>query len=68
MQRYYPDYPLDALITGLAAYQQAHVFAPNSLIPEGEFNHFSQLLGDIGWLDPSQPVPYRALVTQAGAE
>ncbi|MDI9278250.1 ABC transporter substrate-binding protein [Pantoea sp. EABMAA-21] len=68
VQRYYPDYPLDALITGLAAYQQAHVFAPNGLIPADEFNHFSQLLGDIGWLDPSQPVPYGALVTQAGAE
>ena len=68
VQHYYPDYSLDALITGLAAYQQAHVFAPNGLIPADEFNHFSQLLGDIGWLDPSQPVPYLALVTQAGAE
>jgi len=68
VQRYYPGYPLKALIAGLAAYQQAQVFAPDSQIPQAEFNHFSQLLRDIGWLDPCQPVPYRALVTQAGAE
>ncbi|MXP59806.1 ABC transporter substrate-binding protein [Pantoea sp. Taur] len=68
VQHCYPDYPLDALITGLAAYQQAHVFAPSGLIPADEFDHFSQLLSAIGWLDPSQPVPYGALVTQAGAE
>lgn len=68
VQRYYPDYPFDALVTGLAAYQQSQVFAPGSQIPQAEFNHFSQLLSDIGWLDPSQPVPYHALVTQAGVE
>ncbi|KTS00287.1 ABC transporter substrate-binding protein [Pantoea dispersa] len=68
VQQYYPDYPLDALVTGLAAYQQAHVFAPGSQIPQAEFTHFSQLLSAIGWLDPSQPVPYHALVTQAGVE
>ena len=68
VQRYYPGYPYDALITGLAAYQQSQVFAPCSQIPQTEFNHFSQLLSDIGWLDPSQPVPYHELVTQAGVE
>ena len=68
VQHYYPAYPHDALITGLAAYQQSHVFAPGSQIPQAEFNHFSQLLSDIGWLDPSQPVPYHLLVTQTGVE
>lgn len=68
VQRYYPGYPPEALIAGLAAYQQSQVFAPDSQIPQAEFNHFSQLLRDIGWLDPSQPVPYDALVTQAGVE
>ncbi|ERK17090.1 ABC transporter substrate-binding protein [Pantoea sp. AS-PWVM4] len=65
---WYPDYRFAALVSGLAAYQQAQVFAPDSRIPRAEFDHFSQLLGAIGWLDPSQPVPYDALVTQAGAE
>ncbi|ALV94032.1 MULTISPECIES: ABC transporter substrate-binding protein [Pantoea] len=68
VQHYYPDYPRDALVTGLAAYQHAQVFAPGCVIPQHEFEHFSQLLSAIGWLDPSQPVPYFALVTQAGAE
>ncbi|MGK3124415.1 ABC transporter substrate-binding protein [Candidatus Pantoea formicae] len=68
VQHFYPHYPFDALITGLAAYQQAHVFAVNCEISQADFNHFSQLLSDIGWLDPSQPVPYLALVTQAGVE
>ncbi|EJL81628.1 ABC transporter substrate-binding protein [Pantoea sp. GM01] len=68
VQPFYADYPRDALERGLAAYQHANVFAPDSVIPRAEFEHFSQLLGAIGWLDPSQPVPYAALVTQAGAE
>jgi len=68
VQRYYPAYPFNALITGLAAYQRSQVFALDCPIPQAEFNHFSQLLGDIGWLDPAQPVPYHALVTQAGVE
>ncbi|MGK3114078.1 ABC transporter substrate-binding protein [Candidatus Pantoea formicae] len=68
VQHFYPHYPIDALITGLAAYQQAHVFAMSGEISQADFNHFSQLLSDIGWLDPSQPVPYLALVTQAGVE
>lgn len=68
VQHFYPHYPIDALITGLAAYQQAHVFAVNCEISQADFNHFSQLLSDISWLDPSQPVPYLALVTQAGVE
>ncbi|MEZ3501414.1 ABC transporter substrate-binding protein [Pantoea sp. KPR_PJ] len=66
VERYYPGYPRDALVIGLAAYQQARVFAPDSHIPPFEFDHFSQLLSDAGWLEPSQPVPYHALVTQAG--
>lgn len=68
VQHYYPGYPFDALVTGLAAYQQAQVFAPDSHIPQAEFNHFRQLLTDINWLDSSQPVPYHALVTQAGVK
>jgi len=68
VQRYYPGYPFDALVIGLAACQQSQVFAPGGQIPQAEFNHFSQLLSDTGWLDPSQPVLYHALVTQAGAE
>ncbi|MFJ5161569.1 ABC transporter substrate-binding protein [Pantoea sp. NPDC088449] len=68
VQPFYPDYPHDALVRGLEAYQQANVFAPDGVIPRAEFDHFSQLLGAIGWLDPSQPVPYTALVTQAGAQ
>ncbi|WP_455851845.1 ABC transporter substrate-binding protein [Pantoea endophytica] len=68
VQAFYPDYPREALVHGLAAYQQAGVFAPDGVIPRAEFTHFSQLLSAIGWLDPSQPVPYAALVTQAGAE
>lgn len=68
VQAFYPDYPREALVRGLAAYQQAGVFAPDGVIPRAEFAHFSQLLSAIGWLDPSHPVPYAALVTQAGAE
>jgi NitT/TauT family transport system substrate-binding protein len=68
VQPFYPDYPRDALIRGLAAYQQAKVFAPGCVIPRAEFEHFGQLLSAIGWLEPSPPVPYTALVTQAGAE
>lgn len=68
VQPFFVDYPREALVRGLDAYQQAHVFAPGSVIPRAEFDHFTQLLGAIGWLDPSQPVPYTALVTQAGAE
>jgi NitT/TauT family transport system substrate-binding protein len=68
VQPYYPDYPREALQRGLAAYQHASVFAPGCVIPRAEFDHFTQLLGAIGWLEPSQSVPYAALVTQAGAE
>jgi NitT/TauT family transport system substrate-binding protein len=66
IQSRYPGYSLAALVTGIAAYQQAQVFAPQTLIPGAEFDHFRQLLSDIGWLDPSLPVPYAALVTHPG--
>lgn len=62
VQAYYPDYAFDALIIGINAYQQANIFARKPQIPRSEFEHFSQLLSAIGWLNPKLPVPYATLV------
>jgi NitT/TauT family transport system substrate-binding protein len=57
---YYADYPIGALVTAIAGYQRAEVFAASTAISERDFDHFADILRQSGWL--SADVPYDTLV------
>lgn len=57
---YYADYPIPALETAIAGYQQSEVFAASTAIAEPDFHHFAGILRQCGWLNAD--VPYGTLV------
>ena len=46
----YPGYPMDALVAGFGGYQASGVLAPSPAISRVDFERFSALLVDVGWL------------------
>lgn len=57
---YYPGYPAEALELAISGYQRAQVFAASTLISREDFDHFSAILCNAGWL--TSPSPYDLLV------
>ncbi|MBB3999064.1 NitT/TauT family transport system substrate-binding protein [Aureimonas pseudogalii] len=46
----YPGYPLDGLVAGFDGYHASGVLAPSPAISRADFERFSALLVDVGWL------------------
>ena len=62
----YPGYALAGLLEGIGRYRAVGVWPADARIPQAEFDHFSRILTEIGWLD--RPVAYADLVDPTLAE
>ncbi len=60
---FYADYPASGLLEAIRGYQASQTFALSSEISEQDFNHFSSILQQAGWL--TQAAPYGALVDRS---
>ena len=62
----YPGYPLDAMTAGFDRYRVSGVLAPNPAISRVDFERFSALLADVGWL--KRPASFDRLVDNSLAD
>lgn len=59
---HYPDYPMEALVYGIGAYQQIGLWSPDGVIPRADFERFRTLLIETGWF--TTPVRYEDQVVR----